>query len=141
MFKKLLFLCALFAAAGSAFADNNITLEINGVTVQGGSVYVAVYSNENDYKAENPFIRFILEPVNSTLTRNLELPNGEYVVTIFQDVNSNGVLDTNFLGIPREPVGITNYNGRGISGGFHKLKVSVNNNSARITVNMGNVRL
>jgi hypothetical protein len=43
--------------------------------------------------------------------------------------------------MPREPVGITNYNGRGIPGGFHKLKVPVNNNSTRITVNMGNVRL
>ena len=141
MFRKLLFLFVLFAAVGSAFADNNVTLEINGVTVQGGLVYVAVYSNENDYKAENPFIRFILEPVNSTITRGLELPNGEYVVTIFQDVNSNGVLDTNFLGMPREPVGITNYNGRGIPGGFQKLKMPVNNNSTRITVNMGNVRL
>ena len=141
MFKKLLFLFVLFVAVGSAFADNNVTLEINGVTVQGGLVYVAVYSNENDYKAENPFIRFILEPVNSTLTRSLELPNSEYVVTIFQDVNSNGVLDTNFLGIPREPVGITNYNGRGIPGGFHKLKVPVNNSSTRIIVNMGNVKL
>ena len=141
MFKKLLFLCVLFTAVASVFADNNITLEINGVTVQGGSVYVAVYSNENDYRAENPFISFILEPVNSTLTRNLELPNGEYVITIFQDVNSNGELDTNFFGIPKEPVGITNYNGRGIPGGFHKLKVPINNNSTRITVNMGNVRL
>jgi uncharacterized protein (DUF2141 family) len=141
MFRKLLFLFVLFTAVGSAFADNNITLEINGVTVQGGLVYVAVYSDENDYKAEKPFIRFILDPVNSTLTRGLELPNGEYVVTIFQDVNSNGELDTNFFGIPKEPVGITNYNGRGIPGGFLKLKVPVSNYTTRITVNMGNVRL
>ena len=140
MFRKLLFLWVLFMAVESAFADNNITLEINGVIVQGGSVYVAVYSNENDYKAETPFISFILAPANSTITRNLELPNSEYVVTIFQDVNSNGELDTNFFGIPKEPVGITNYNGRGIPGGFHKLKVPVNNNSTRITVNIGNIR-
>jgi len=141
MVKKLLFLFVLFLAVASVFADNNITLEINGVTVQGGLVYVAVYSNENNYKAEKPFIRFILDPVNNTITRNLELPNGEYVVTIFQDVNSNGVLDANFLGMPREPVGITNYNGRGIPGGFHKLKVPVSNYTTLITVNMRNVRL
>jgi uncharacterized protein (DUF2141 family) len=141
MIKKILFLFVLFLTVESAFADNNIMLEINGVTVQGGLVYVAIYSNENDYKAENSFIKFILAPVNSILTHSLELPNGEYVVTIFQDVNSNGVLDKNFFGMPREPVGITNYNSRGIPGGFHKLKVPVNNNSTRITVNMGNVRL
>jgi uncharacterized protein (DUF2141 family) len=125
----------------STFADIKTTLQINGVVVQGGLVYVAVYSNENDYRAENPSVRFILDPINSTITHSLELPNGEYVVTIFQDVNSNGILDTNFFGMPKEPVGITNYNGRGIPRGFHQLKVPVNNNSTRITVNMGNVRL
>ena len=140
MFKKLLFICALFTAVESAFADTTVTVEINGVTVQGGRVYVAVYSNENDYKAENSFIRFILDPVNTTITRNLELPNGEYVVKVFQDSNSNGVLDTNIFGIPREPVGITNYNLRGMPGGFHKLKVPVNNNATKILVSIGNPR-
>jgi uncharacterized protein (DUF2141 family) len=140
MLKKLLFLFVLFLAAGSTFADNNITLEVNGVIVQGGLVYVAVYSNENDYRAKNPFISFVLESVNSTLNRSLELPNGEYVVTIFQDLNSNEVLDTNFLGMRKEPVGITNYNGRGIWG-FHDLKETVSNYTRWITVKMVNVRL
>jgi len=141
MLRKLLLLCCLFVSLENAFADNNVTLEINGVLVQGGLLYVAVYSNENDYKAETSSIRFILDPINSTIIHNLELPNGEYVVTIFQDINSNGELDTNLFGIPREPVGITNYNGRGMPGGFQKLKVSVNNNSTRITMNMGIARL
>ena len=140
MLKKLLFLCALFVLVGRAFADIQTTLEIRGVVVRGGPVYVAVYSNENDYKAENPCMNFILNPVSSTITRSFELPNGEYVVAVFQDVNSNGILDTNIFGIPREPVGITNYNGRGWPGGFHKLKVPVNTNSTKITVTMGNVR-
>jgi len=141
MLKKLFFLFCLSVIAGSAFADNNTTLEINGVIVQGGSVYVAVYSNENDYKAGTPSLSFILDPVNITIAHNLELPDGEYVVSIFQDVNNNERLDSGLFGIPREPVGITNYNGRGIPGGFRKLKVPVNNSSTRITVNMGNIRL
>jgi len=140
MFKKLLFLCGLFAVVGNAFADNNITLEINGVIVQGGRIYVAVYSNENDYKNENHFMDFIKEPVNQTITFIVDLPDGEYVVSIFQDINNNGQLDSGLFGIPKEPVGITNYNGRGIPGGFQKLKVPVNNNTTRITVNMGNIR-
>jgi len=140
MLRKLLFLCGLFAVLGNAFADNKITLEINGVIVQGGQVYIAIYSNEKDYKAEIHFLEFILEPENKTITRNLELPNGEYVVSVFQDTNANGKLDTNFFGIPKEPVGITNYNGKGIPGGFKKLKVPVNSKTTKITVNMGNVK-
>ena len=33
---------------------------------------------------------------------------GTYAVSVFHDENSNGKLDTNFLGIPREGVGASN---------------------------------
>jgi len=141
MFRKALLLCVLFSAVGILFADNiNATIEINGVIVNGGLVYVAVYSNENDYKAEKPFAKFILTPASGRITHALELPNGEYVVSVFQDTNSNGDLDTNLFGIPSEPIGKTNYGLRGAPGGFNKLKTPVNKNSAKLIVNMGKVK-
>jgi len=142
MSKKLLFLCISLLAAGSLFAVNiHTTIEINGVTVNGGLVYVAVYSNENDYKAETTSVKFILEPVSSTITHSLELPEGEYVVSVFQDSDNNGELKTSLFGMPSEPVGKTNYNLKGAPGGFNKLKAPVNNSSTRLTINMGKVRL
>jgi uncharacterized protein (DUF2141 family) len=36
------------------------------------------------------------------------IPSGTYAVSVFHDENSNGKLDTNFLGIPREGVGASN---------------------------------
>jgi uncharacterized protein (DUF2141 family) len=140
MFRKLLFLCAAFLVAESTFADNiPVTIEINGITVNGGSVYVAVFSNENDYKTETAYTKFILEPVNTTITRSLELPEGEYVVSVFQDKNGDGKLNTAIFGIPAEHIGITNYNLRGVPGGFNKLKAPVNNNSTKLIVNIGKV--
>jgi len=142
MLRKLFFVCLLFLIVGTSFADNiYATIEINGVIVNGGLVYVAVYSNENDYKAETPSIKFILDPVNNTITRNLELPDGEYVVSVFQDKNGDEKLNSGFFGIPAEPVGKTNYNLRGAPGSFNKLKAPVNNNSTRLVVNMGKVRM
>jgi uncharacterized protein (DUF2141 family) len=142
MFKKLLFLCVSFLAAGSLFADNiRTTIEINGVIVNGGLVYVAVYSNENEYKAEITFIKFILEPESSIITHTLELPEGEYVVSVFQDRNGDEKLNSGLFGIPSEPVGKTNYNLKGSPGGFNKLKAAVNNSSTKLIVNMGKVRL
>jgi uncharacterized protein (DUF2141 family) len=139
MLKKKLFLCVLLCIAGSAFADTiHTTIEINGVVINNGHVYVAVYSNENDYKNEVTFASFILQPVNTTLIYLLELPEGEYVVSVFQDINGNGKLDSNFFGIPKEPVGITNYSGRGLPGGFQKLKMPVNEHSRKLTINIGN---
>ena len=36
------------------------------------------------------------------------LPPGEYALSIFYDKNDNGELDTNFIGIPKEPVALSN---------------------------------
>jgi len=142
MFRKLLFVCVLLLIVETSFADDiYTTIEINGVIVNGGSVYVAVYSNENDYKAEIPFIKFILDPVNIAITHNLVLPNGEYVVSVFQDKNGDEKLNSGIFGIPAEPVGKTNYKLKGSPGGFNKLKAPVNNSSTRLVVNMGKVRM
>ena len=141
MIKKFVFLIALFWVVENVFADNiNVTLEINGVTVNGGLLYVAVYSNDTDYRNRQAFMSFILNSNNARITHSIRLTEGEYVVSIFQDTNGDGRLNETIFRIPTEPVGITNYNHRGSSGNFNRLKVSVNNNSTTITVNMGRVR-
>ena len=141
MLRKILFLCVSFLIMGSLFADEiNITIEINGVTVNGGLVYVAVYSNENDYKAEKAFTQFILQPGNSSLKYSLDLPEGEYVVSAYQDKNGDKELNSGLFGIPSEPVGKTNYNLRGAPGGFNKLKTPINRNSSKLIVNMGKIK-
>jgi len=141
MIKKLIFFCALLLAVDSLFADNiRTTIEINGVTVNGGSVYVAVYSNENDYNNETSFASFILQPDDTTLTYSLDLPEGEYVVSAFQDKNSDEKLNSTIFGIPTEHVGKTNYSLRGPSPSFQKLKTPVNNSSTKLIVNLGRVK-
>jgi len=140
MFRKMLFLCVSLLVEHS-FADNiTTTVEINNITVNGGSVYVAVYSNENDYKNEKAFANFILNPTNATLTHSLDLPEGEYVVSVFQDKDGDGKLKEGLFGIPTEHVGKTNYSLRGSPGGFDKLKVPVNKNSTKLVVNIGRVK-
>jgi uncharacterized protein (DUF2141 family) len=40
------------------------------------------------------------------------VPYGTYAFTVYQDMNANRKLDTNFIGIPKEPVGVSK-NARG----------------------------
>jgi uncharacterized protein (DUF2141 family) len=127
-------LCSLLNVYGI-----NINLEVSGVRINNGKIYVSIYSNEAAYKAKNPFMKFTLEPDSTLMNYNLELSDGEYVVSVFQDINSNGKLDTNFVGMPKEPVGIANYEGKGMPGGFQKLKVTVNAVTTKITVNIRNI--
>lgn len=110
------------------------TIEIDGVIVNGGRVAVAVFSNENKFKKKEPDISFWLESIANRISYNIDLPEGEYVVTVYQDENNNEKLDSFFFR-PREPVGITNYIG-GIPGNFQKLKIAVNDNNKRISINL-----
>jgi len=67
--------------AFSTFADNlRVSVEITGVEVNGGNIYVEVYTNERDHKKDVPFASFILESANITLIYELELPEGECLV-------------------------------------------------------------
>jgi len=141
MFRKFLLLGVLLLVVESLFADNISTaIEINGVTVNGGLVYVAVYSNESDYKKEMAFTNFILQPDNTALTHFLDLPEGEYVVSAFQDKNGDEKLNSTIFGIPTEHVGKTNYNLKGPSPSFQRLKMQINGNSTRLIINMGRVK-
>jgi len=89
MFKKILFVCALLWITNNSFADNiHTAIKINNVNINSGLVYVAVYSNETDYKNEQAFVSFIMESTDTILTYYLELPEGEYVVSVFQDKNN-----------------------------------------------------
>jgi len=140
MYKKLMVIFAFFTMVfiQNAYADNGIsfTLEITGLRINSGNVYVKIYSNERDYKRDIPFISFELENAAENIMHSFEIIEGEYLIAIFQDVNNNGRLDTNLFGIPTEPVGLSNYTG-GIPGGFNKQKTNINNNLNRITINVG----
>ncbi len=141
MYKKTVYLVFLvLICIGNIFADNNVifTLDITGINVNDGKIYVKIYSNERDYKKDIPYISFALESISKNITHSFDIMEGEYLIALFQDTNNNGVLDTNFFNFPKEPVGLSNYNG-GIPGGFNKQKVPINAVSNKITINIGRV--
>ncbi len=71
-----------------------------------------------------------------TLSIPVSLSAAGYVISMYQDINGNGKLDSNFLGIPREPFGFSNYNGKSAPGSFDKLKVMVNDKTKKVTVHL-----
>jgi uncharacterized protein (DUF2141 family) len=111
-------------------------LEITGININQGQIHVKVYSNERDYKNDIPYTSIVLESTSQNLAHTFDILEGEFLIALFQDTNNNGMLDTNFFGFPIEPVGLSNYKG-GIPCGFNKQKILINNNSNRITINVG----
>jgi uncharacterized protein (DUF2141 family) len=73
-----------------------------------GVIYITVYDNEEDYM-ENRYAGAIAKVESEgSLEAVLKIPYGKYAVTIFHDVNEDEELNTNFIGIPKEPYGFSN---------------------------------
>ena len=136
--KKIIFLYFLISLfiIGQIFADEvMVTIEIRGATINGGTVHGGIYSNTTYNTNNPPEYSFQGLPVNDTLNISLQIPQGEYVIQVYQDTNNNGKLDFGLFNIPKEPIGISNWNGRGIPGNFNRHKVTINNGS-KITVQL-----
>jgi uncharacterized protein (DUF2141 family) len=89
--KEFTFLWALLLpGAAELRADIPVVIEIQDVRVQGGTLYVAVYSDEASYKNNEPCGAFKRDPTGSALSIELNLPAGDYVATAFQDTKGNG---------------------------------------------------
>lgn len=93
----------LLAGALSAQHSINLTLE---APVGKGTILIAVYGSEADFDNNENAIKqgqVVVNKVGTYQTTLEDIPSGKYVIALFQDVNDNGKLDTNFLGIPKEP--------------------------------------
>jgi|SRR5215469_2887251 len=90
---------------------NVIHLEIETLRNDKGQVVCALYSSSDGFPKKN---EKALARVNSPIGDKhavcefVGFAPGTYAVSVFHDENSNGKLDTNALGIPREGVGASN---------------------------------
>ncbi|MEM7376457.1 MAG: DUF2141 domain-containing protein [Pseudomonadota bacterium] len=97
---------ALLAAvcAGTASAAD-LTITLDPVADSDGTVMLALYSSASSFREtlhaaqQAPAIAGTMQFTFSNLAP------GDYAVMVMHDRNGNGELDTNLLGLPREPWG------------------------------------
>ena len=58
-------------------------------------------------------------------TIEVSLESDECAFCVFHDTNDDGDLNAGFMGIPKEPFGFSNYDGKGPPGNFKKHKVAI----------------
>lgn len=78
-----------------------------------GLIVVSVYSGSDGWLSEEGKVLEQRWPVRGQVVDGqfaleLELPVGEYGLACYHDLNSNGKMDTNFIGIPKEPAVMSN---------------------------------
>jgi len=91
---------------------DSFVLEVDGLKKTEGELRIAMFSSRETYTKEPTFA--VVIPVDSTTVvwQVDELPFGDYAIAVYHDKNTNGKLDTNVLGIPKERYGFSN-NARG----------------------------
>ena len=104
MFQLLFAAITLFTAAPPA-ATGSLRLDVSGVENQAGMIWVGLYdSEEHLFVQEKAIVQGYRVYQTGRLTFDLgNVPYGRYAVAIFHDVNNNGTLDQNWIGIPQEP--------------------------------------
>ena len=102
----------VFCSLGIAMQSQAEVLEltINNVATDKGQVYLQVFNSDDTWMTDNFVLRaaFPAAELQKSQTVKLELEYGEYGISVFHDVDDDGELDTNWIGIPKEPVGMSN---------------------------------
>ena len=106
---------ALYLLMASWLEPPVLQLEIAGIKAIQGNIMVAVYDSGENFLSQKVITSGIFEVTGSTVQGILRLPYGTYGISVFHDQDSNGELNTNLFGIPKEPVGFSN-NARGTFG-------------------------
>jgi uncharacterized protein (DUF2141 family) len=92
-------------------SGNVIRVEISGARNDKGQVLCALFPPDRGFpsKAENAVSRTHSAITNgSAVCEFVGVAPGRYAMSVFHDENSNGKMDTNFIGIPKEGVGASN---------------------------------
>jgi uncharacterized protein (DUF2141 family) len=118
MIMRAMFVAILAVLTSAAPRESNhlITVRVTGFRGTKGALVCRLFRSREGFPAKpaegmqkSAPIRVDATTETPTGSCNFaDLPDGTYAVTVFHDENGNGKLDTNFIGIPSEGVGVSN---------------------------------
>lgn len=129
----------LASACGAAQAvPAELKVEVHGIKQSKGEILVALFDKKEKWLRDAIARKSVDARLGAVEVVFTDLPEGEYAISVLHDANSNGVMDTNAIGIPIEAYGFSN----DASGSFGpasyadaKFKVEGTNKAVSIRVN------
>jgi uncharacterized protein (DUF2141 family) len=110
--KRVFFTALLLGTAATAADGPNLRVVATNIQSDEGKLYVMVYDKKDDWLSDRnrtqKSVTVAGNRAGDRITVELLLPAGEYALSVFQDVNDDGKLERNFIGIPKEPAGLSN---------------------------------
>ena len=138
----IVFLALLVVGSSPAFSESTgrIIVDISGFPSSDGFAMVALNNSKESYKGgEDTAIAktktMVVDQKAQVIFTNL--PYGFYGISIYHDENSNGEMDKNAMGIPKEAYGFSN-NAKGFFGkpSYKKVMFQLNSVEMQIAINL-----
>ncbi|GAA4098703.1 hypothetical protein GCM10022414_24680 [Zhongshania borealis] len=138
------FTLAVFSSlmlASPAYAETvALSIEVDGIKHSTGSLAARVYNKDN-WLSDSPIMTKVLPmPSNykgGPLQIDIELEAGRYAFAVYHDVDGSGAMNKNFIGLPEEPVGLSNdHRPRFGPPRYKKAELSINADTKKINITL-----
>ena len=120
---KLIFLVLSFGSINAA----ELKLEISNIksSSEKSSIYIAVFDSKASHKNKEAAIGKKVDLDSNASSSKVISLNGfevgkQYAIAVYQDINGNEKLDSNFFRVPTEPFGFSNNIKPGMLGPSYK---------------------
>jgi uncharacterized protein (DUF2141 family) len=113
---------------------HNVKVIIKGIKSEKGKLVLAIFKDQEGFKSKKPIKRLELNKSDlEEIEVVLKLDLGTYGISVLDDENSNNKMDYNFIGIPKEGFGFSNYYHEGLSKPhFDRFKFEINNRAVEL---------
>ncbi len=139
--KKVVFLLAALLIGSILFSQTGqVDVTVTGIEVEkGGVIKIGVYETNGFPIVGNEVTGKDIKVTDTGVTVTIkDIPVGTYALAIFQDTNSDGKLNSNLFGAPKEPYGFSK-NRYGTFGppDFEDVSFKIeSDNSTSLTINL-----
>ncbi|WP_084165811.1 DUF2141 domain-containing protein [Dyadobacter crusticola] len=102
-------LCGLCSGAANA---QNTEITITGIKTSKGQIVLKIFTDEKSFDQEKPVKTLTFDKQklkDNTLVVKCDLAPGIQGISLVDDENKNGEIDKNFVGIPKEGFGFSNF--------------------------------
>ena len=140
----ILLVIQLLATAGPLLSANDqpknfVTVIVTDIGGQKGEIMAALFASEksfpNDSKAAFKVAKTPAAGGKAVLQFE-QVPPGKYAIALFHDVNGDGKLNTNVIGIPKEGYGVSNNVKNLFSGPSFRQSAFEHRNNTTLTITM-----
>ena len=137
----MMLFAALYSLYSQAADDKTLCdteIVVTGIKENSGTIVISIHDSAESFRKHIPYRSVEQAVTGDKAVYHIQLKAGDYAFCVYHDVNGDGKLNVNAIGIPKEPFGFSNYDGKGPPGNFKKHKIFINGTT---TVNIPLIKM